>query len=345
MSGGNILQQIQEGAEFVFQNCKEIKVNTDALDEFVISLHKESFQRKKAPLSFPLKWESTAQEVNFIAILNLLNFGSGFRKPLHHYTERGAYETICYGLIGMQISRTGSIDAEFMTQLSIQDIETFFGIPVSKEKQIQPGISMYVPTELKDFAELLKRVLSDTGRILRARMLNDFSDFIYSSLDTQNPKAANLVEKLMMAFPSLNDRGQFQGREIVIGKKAQILVAELYKKFKDLDPRFNFVDIDQLTIFADTVIPAVLRKLNIIQLDDALAEKIDTGKHLPAGGLELELRAVSISVCQAIVKKVKEKYNLDDFNAMELDYYLWTLGKEPQFRIVERHSTIDTVFY
>jgi hypothetical protein len=33
------------------------------------------------------------------------------------------------------------------------------------------------------------------------------------------------------------------------------------------------------------------------------------------------------------------------FWAKELGDYLWTLGKNPRFRKVERHATIDTCFY
>ena len=44
-------------------------------------------------------------------------------------------------------------------------------------------------------------------------------------------------------------------------KKAQLLAGDLYRNFKSRDKKFDFVDISQLTIFTDNVVPAVLRKV------------------------------------------------------------------------------------
>lgn len=73
------------------------------------------------------------------------------------------------------------------------------------------------------------------------------------------------------------------------------------------DPRFEFPDVDQLTVFAgktatlktgesnvtlapfdlciDNVLPAVLRQLGVIKVSDELAKKIEEGKHIPFGNL------------------------------------------------------------
>jgi hypothetical protein len=80
-----------------------------------------------------------------------------------------------------------------------------------------------------------------------------------------------------------------------------------------------------------------------------LAAHVDSGKPLPAGAQELELRAVSVHVCSEIVKLAKLKFKdhpqIGTFNDMLLDYYLWNLGKDPEFRKLDRHYTQDTVFY
>lgn len=41
------------------------------------------------PIRMPLKFDTLAAEVNFIAVIDLLNFGSGYRVPLHELAGRG----------------------------------------------------------------------------------------------------------------------------------------------------------------------------------------------------------------------------------------------------------------
>ncbi len=46
------------------------------------------------------------------------------------------------------------------------------------------------------------------------------------------------------------------------------------------DPRFNFVDISSLTVFSDNVLPAVLRGLGIIEVNEELAKQIDNNEKI-----------------------------------------------------------------
>jgi len=148
-------------------------------------------------------------------------------------------------------------------------------------------------------------------------------------------------------FPAFNDVSTYEGNQIFILKKVQLLAADLYRTLKGKTDKFEFVDIDQLTIMADNVVPAMLRKLKILELSDSLAKHIDEGKPLPSGTQEVELRALSIVACEEIVKLVKEKHQdkAQAVNEMNVDDYLWVLGKHPDYRKLERHYTQDTVFY
>jgi hypothetical protein len=67
------------------------------------------------------------------------------------------------------------------------------------------------------------------------------------------------TEKLVETFPAFADKATYKGREVFILKKAQLLAGDLYRNFRSRDKKFEFVDISQLTIFTDNVVPAVLR--------------------------------------------------------------------------------------
>jgi len=177
------------------------------------------------------------------------------------------------------------------------------------------------------------------------------ADFIIQTIERKpEPLASFLIENLVQAFPAFNDKATYDGKEIFLYKKVQLLCADLHRRFGNEDKRFNFKDVDQLTVFTDNVVPAVLRKMGMMKLSEKFAQRIDEGKTLPPGPQEIELRAIAIQVSDEIVRKGREKFkdNLEIsslFNSIHLDYYLWMTGKDPEFRKVERHYTKDTVYY
>lgn len=103
----------------------------------------------------------------------------------------------------------------------------------------------------------------------------------------------------------------------------------------------NYSDYGKLTVFTDNVVPAVLRKMGIVKVSDELAAIIDEKKVLPAGEMEAALRASAIVACEKMVAMSDGKIS----NDAELDYFLWTIGKRPEYRSFERHATQDTVYY
>lgn len=76
------------------------------------------------------------------------------------------------------------------------------------------------------------------------------------------------------------------------------------------------------------------------QYDPELTRVIDSGEPLPVGARECEVRAGAIVACEKIVAASHGRVNTTD-----LDHYLWRLGKDPEFRSLERHATRDTFYY
>ena len=78
-------------------------------------------------------------------------------------------------------------------------------------------------------------------------------------------------------------------------KRAQIVAADLA-----LAGVASFADLDRLTIFADNLVPHVLRCEGILVYDESLAARIDAGELLPPGGPEREIRACAVHACELI---------------------------------------------
>ncbi|MCP4687549.1 MAG: hypothetical protein GY859_05825, partial [Desulfobacterales bacterium] len=98
-----------------------------------------------------------------------------------------------------------------------------------------------------------------------------------------------------------------------------------------------------LTIFADNLVPHVLRVDNVLLYDEALAAHIDAGALIPAGSPEeIEIRACALHA----VELIKRELNASGGNATSsgLDYLLWNRGQRPYYKAIPRHRA-RTVFY
>jgi hypothetical protein len=98
-------------------------------------------------------------------------------------------------------------------------------------------------------------------------------------------------------------------------KRAQIAANDL-----QLAGVARFTDIDRLTIFADNLVPHVLRHEGVLRYSDELAELVDSGTELPAGSrLEQEIRACALHACELIAGRLHVAPAL-------LDNWLWNRG-------------------
>jgi hypothetical protein len=357
--------------DFIRQSCTKhlnscsdlVTIDNAAIENYVNSFDFSKLERSPGR-QFPLNFPTARSEVNFLTLLNLLNFASGFRVELHATGDKGAYETICFGLMGLHIS--GDLTAETMVKFRISEISSLFAIKTMEEYEVRPAIYSERKTALYPLADNITSVLNQAGAMLRNLQCDDFYDFIFNTpkitvieenpnKTTPRPKAADLITRFIKFFPAFNDLYQINGQTIYIYKKVQLLMFDLYRRFHADIPQLNFSDIDELTVMADNVIPAVLRALNILKLSDSLATSIDNNVDLIDNRAEAALRAGAIVAAEAVVaafqKRESEKaatdssYKPNRLNAAEFDYHLWTIGKHEQFRKVPRHATKNTIFY
>ncbi len=116
-------------------------------------------------------------------------------------------------------------------------------------------------------------------------------------------------------------------------KRAQITANDL-----QLAGVADFPDVDRLTIFADNLVPHVLRLDGVLIYDDTLAHAVDHQQELPAGGeLERELRATAVHACERLAERA-------GVPPRTLDNWLWNRGQHRPYSERPAHVT-KTVFY
>src|SRR5690606_9107081 len=132
------------------------------------------------------------------------------------------------------------------------------------------------------------------------------------------------------------------GAAVPIYKRAQILAADMHLAFTG-QGEADFTDLDQLTIFADNMVPHVLRLDGILEYAPPLAALVDAGEQLPAGSVfEVELRAVAIHAVECLKQEAQAAGH--PATALELDRILWNRGYGAGFCAKPRHRTL-TVWY
>jgi len=164
---------------------------------------------------------------------------------------------------------------------------------------------------------LYARALRELGAFLAGRTALDV-------VAAAGGSAQRLAAQVAEGLPMFGDPGFY--------KRAQILPADLA-----LTGVADFGDLDELTIFADNLVPHVLRVDGVLAYDDALAARIDSGELLPPGDAEHEIRACAVHACELIAPRL-------GVPPRTLDNWLWNRGQQPRYKALPRHRTRTTAY-
>ena len=133
---------------------------------------------------------------------------------------------------------------------------------------------------------LYAEALRDLGRFLGDRRALDV-------VAEAGGSAERLASMLAAGMPFFDDRGFWKRAQIAPNDLALAGVAE-------------FSDLDRLTIFADNLVPHVLRVDGVLRYDPALAARIDAGELLPPGEEEREIRGCAVHACELLSRAPRD---------------------------------------
>jgi hypothetical protein len=138
-----------------------------------------------------------------------------------------------------------------------------------------------------------------------------------SALEAIAVPAAQDLALALTAMPMFRDRGFY--------KRAQIVPANLA-----LAGVARWPDLDRLTIFADNLVPHVLRCDGILVHEPRLAAHIDAGRLLRPGPQEAEIRACAVVACEELAGRLGVAPRV-------LDSWLWNRGQGAGYKARPRH--------
>jgi hypothetical protein len=235
----------------------------------------------------------------YLLTLDAINFGSGWFPTLRKRPGCSGYFTVAWALAD-HWRGAGSWSAEQLRRLDAGAVARVLGQDPDHE-----------------LMALYARALNDLGAFLGDRGVSE-------AVAAGGGSAQRLASQLAAGMPFFDDRGFY--------KRAQIVGADLA-----LAGVAAFDDLDRLTIFADNLVPHVLRVEGVLRYEPGLAARIDAGELLAPGVQEREIRACAVHVCERIAGTLAVPPRV-------LDNILWNRGQQPRYKALPRHRT-RTVFY
>jgi len=175
------------------------------------------------------------------------------------------------------------------------------------------------------------QVLRETGNALQ----DYFGGSISNCIKACKGSAQELIKRIVSHFPSYSDTAVFAGKKVLLYKRVQILVADLWACFEGQSYGY-FEDIDIITMFADYRVPQGLAYIGALQYSEKLMDRLREGEILHSGNpIEVEIRGNSIWAVALIKGKMNEilsqeqiETNNDPLNDIVIDFFLWGYTKK-----------------
>lgn len=278
----------------------------DKMDAVLLGLDQGKFQRLSQThgIAFPLQFDSVAEEINFLAVLALLNGLSGYRAEFHAATGSGVYDNILRLLVGLYLDAaaadgTSRLSAQGLASITAQDVSGIWGISLMQEKPHSslPGITVGERSSpMCEPVDLLVATCNETGTQLLSQGFEDLGAYVLYALRTGDEARSSAIARVkkagqddqahyqgdiagldatvsaLFSLSGFADRAEVQGQEVALGKKIFFLLYTLTTKFEARsDFPIHLPPTRLLPMFVDNVIPTMLHQMGVVNLSGASA--------------------------------------------------------------------------
>ena len=187
----------------------------------------------------------------------------------------------------------------------------------------------------------LMALFAESWRQLGTCLLARYDGSFLGAVEAADGSAAALLGALA-EMPHYADVHHYGSLVVPLYKRAQITASDLHQSLGGAGLG-RFDDVDQLTLFADNLVPHVLRMAGVLCHAPDLAGRIERGELLVSGEpAEVELRACAVHAVELLVDGLARRGVAT--TAAEVDHRLWRKGQAPEVKAVARHRC-RCVFY
>jgi hypothetical protein len=304
-----LCDQVRESAAAIAAAARHVRIDLDRLG---------SIEPGPPPVLDPERHylEGSREDVaGYLLVLDAVNFGSGWFPTLRKRAGCSGYYTVSWSLADHYRAH-GPWSNDELRQMDADTVADVLGQERGHELM---GL----------YAEALRQLgawLGDKPPLtaVEAASTGAVSPVCRGLTPPPRGTSAQVLAAALREMPFFDDAGFW--------KRAQITANDF-----QLAGILDFEDIDELTIFADNLVPHVLRVDGVLVYDDALAARIDSGELLPPGDEEREIRGCAVHACELIAREL-------GVPPRTLDVWLWNRGQGGRYKPRPRHRT-RTVYY
>ena len=182
-----------------------------------------------------------------------------------------------------------------------------------------------------DLMGLYARSLNDLGARLRD------AGGVTAVIDAAEGSATAFARRLG-SWNCFADSSPYDELTVPFLKRAQIAAADLHRA-----GAARFADLDRLTMFADNLVPHVLRLDSVLAFDPGLVARIEAEQLIAHDSPEeVEIRACALHAVELIVAALR--HSGVSVTAADVDQLLWNRGQLPRYKAVPRHRSRCTAY-
>jgi hypothetical protein len=276
-----------------------VRIVEDAIEPYAAALPAES------PPAPDLDGAGLEERAAFVLTLNAINFGSGWFPTLRKAPGMSGFRTVEAGL-----RAHGPWSADALAAMSAAEVAQVVGQDPEHE------LMTLFATHLRELGE---------------RVRDEHGGSFLALARSGNGSATTLAEHLG-GWPTWRDVSPYDGSEVPFFKRAQIAAADL--ALAGIAPA---EDLPELTLFADNLVPHVLRIDGVLEFDPDLVGRIDDEQLIEHDSPEeVEIRGCALHAVELLVETHRAT------TATAVDYMLWTRGAAPRYKAHPRHRARTT---
>jgi hypothetical protein len=306
----DVVNEIRAACRQVAERARSVRIELDAIRDYAAGLPLDAPAPAPEPEAHLLSG-SVEHLAAFWLTLDAINFGSGWFPTLRKRPGRSGYFTVAIG-VRERFAADGPWTADQLAGVDAPEVADALGQDPRHE-----------------LIELFTRSLRDLGAHVAGEHDGRFADIV-----TAARGSAVALATLLARWDCFADTSSYHGRPVPFLKRAQIAAADLARA--DVA---EFGDLDRLTMFADNLVPHVLRIDGVLGYAPELLARIDRGELLEHDSPEeVEIRACALHAVELIVAA------RGDVCAADVDQLLWHRGQQAHYKALPRHRTRCTAY-
>lgn len=317
----SLFAQIRNASARVAQDAEFVHLQEERLATYAASLSLQGLPEPVYDTEHHFRG-ADADTAAYLLTLDSVNFGSGYFPHLRKRAGMSGYFTVATSLTEHWRRHGPLTPAQLRLSTPARCAEIF-------------GQSLDDPV-VAELMVLFGQALRDLGA-----WLHQYDDDPLAPFAASAGSAERLIG-LVTAMPLYKDVARYREYDVPLYKRGQLLTADMALAFDQRGPG-AFHDLDDLTIFADNLVPHVLRVDGLLKYDPELLARINAGQLIPAGSPEeTEIRAVGLHTVERVTAELRAQGT--PVTARELDYLLWHRGQAAHYKTQPRHRA-RSVFY